>query len=73
MLAYNTVIRYIIGLPDILMYLTAAITKLVFNHYDRMNCIEKDICNFEIGHATSNFREKSLGLPAKSPGEFFAW
>ena len=48
MLAYNTVIRDIIGLPDILMYLTAAITKLVFNHYDRMNCIEKDICNFNL-------------------------
>ena len=48
MLAYNTVIRDKIGLPDILMYLTAAITKLVFNHYDRMNCFEKDIGNFNL-------------------------
>ena len=48
MLAYNTVIPDIIGLPDILMYLTAAITKLAFNHYDRMNYIEKDICNFDL-------------------------
>ena len=27
----------------------------------------------EIRHASTNFKEKSLGLPAKSPGEFFAW
>ena len=48
MLEYNTVIRDIFGLPDISMYLTAAITKLVFNHYNMMNCIEKDIGNFNL-------------------------
>ena len=27
----------------------------------------------DIHNALTNFKEKSLGLPAKSPGEFFAW
>ena len=48
MLAYNTVIRDIIGLPDSLMNLAAAITKWVFYHYDRMNYIEKSKYKFDL-------------------------